>query len=106
MNAVRIGRRIQDARKKIGMTQFELSQQLGLTAKYISNIECGSKLPQFETFLAIANVLKTDANTLLYDELEVADKMTSSVLWDKISELPPKKRETILRVLELLIEEI
>lgn len=104
MNAVRVGKRIQDARKKIGMTQYELSQHLGLTAKYISNIECGSKLPQLETFLAIANALKTDANTLLYDELEVADQMSSSVLWEKISELPPEKRATILQVLELLVD--
>lgn len=106
MNAVRIGKRIQDARKKIGMTQCDLSQQLGLTAKYISNIECGSKLPQLETFLAIANALKTDANTLLCDELEVADQISSSVLWKKISKLPPEKRATILRVLDLLVDEI
>ena len=106
MNAVGIGRRIQTARKKIGMTQYELSQTLGLTAKYISNIECGSKLPQLETFIAIANALQTDTNTLLCDELEVSDKILSSELWEKLSKLPPEKRTTILQVLELLTDGI
>lgn len=106
MDAARIGRRIQMERKKIGMTQYELSKQLGMTAKYISNIECGAKHPQLGTFIAIANALQVDANTLLRDELEVSDEILSSELWKKLSDLHPEKRSTILRVLDLLASEL
>ena len=106
MDAAGIGKRIQTARKKSGMTQQELAQHLGLTAKYISNIECGSKLPQLETFVAIANSLKTDANTLLCDELDISDKLLSAKLWEKLAGLPPHKRAVILHVLDLLADEL
>ena len=104
MDAVRVGREIREARKAVGMTQLELSQILGLTPKYISNIECGARLPQLETFVAIANTLRVDANTLLHDELVVADRIRASQLWDRLSTCPVEKREMMLRVLEVLAE--
>ena len=106
MDATKIGKRIQTARKQTGMTQQALAQHVGLTAKYISNIECGLKLPLLETFVAIANALETDANSLLCDDLQVSDKILSNDLWQKLSELSAEKRATILKVVDLLADEI
>ena len=67
MDSQKVGRRIQEVRKSRGITQSELAQRVDLSTKYISNIECGFKTPTLETFIAIANALQSDANSLLSD---------------------------------------
>ena len=59
MNLSMIGPRIQQERKARGMTQSVLAEKVAVSTKYISNIECGEKLPRLETFIAIANALKS-----------------------------------------------
>ena len=71
MDSQKMGRRIQEVRKSRGITQSELAQRVDLSTKYISNIECGFKTPTLETFIAIANALQSDSNSLLSDVLDV-----------------------------------
>lgn len=106
MNASKIGKRIQEERRKRGVTQQELAEKLGMTAKYISNIECGSKTPKLETFVAIANALQVDANTLLVDSLAVSDEIRCSGLWERMSAFSPEKREKLLRMLSMLADDM
>lgn len=106
MDMKKVGGRIQQARQRAGLSQTELSAKLGMTSKYISNVECGAKHPRLETFVSIANVLQTDANSLLTDTLEVSDQIRCDALWRKLMALPEEKRQTALRLLDLIVEEI
>ena len=105
VDAKQIGLRIQEVRLQRGLTQSGLAQKLDITPKYLSNIECGDKIPKFETFIAIANALQIDANTLLADELVAMPQLQSSQLWDKISKLPANRQKYILRMVAMLLEE-
>lgn len=105
MDAKSIGLKIQEVRLMRGMTQSELSQLVNITPKYMSNIECGAKIPKFETFVAIANALQIDANTLLADELVAMPKVHASQLWDRISSLSPDRQKHVLRMLEVFLED-
>ena len=105
MDAQKVGKRIQEVRKARGLTQAELSQMLDLSTKYISNIECGFKTPKLNTFVAIANALKCDANQLLSDVLDVTTGQESGQVSEKLLSLPAEAQRRILRVLELMIEE-
>lgn len=105
MDAQKVGRRIQEARKARGITQAELSQMVDLSTKYISNIECGFKMPKLNTFVAIANALQCDANLLLSDVLDVTTGQESSHVSQKLSALPVEEQRRILRVLEVMIDE-
>lgn len=106
MDMKKVGRRIQQARHRMGLSQTELSQKLGMTPKYISNIECGAKTPRLETFVDIANALRTDANVLLSDALDVSDEIRCDALWKKLLTLPSEKRQKALRILDFIVEEI
>ncbi|MBR6739411.1 MAG: helix-turn-helix transcriptional regulator [Oscillospiraceae bacterium] len=106
MDMNKVGKRIQQARQRSGMTQSELSRRLGMTPKYISNIECGGKNPTLETFVAIANALAIDANTLLADVLDTSDEIKCSTLWEKLLTFPPEKRQKMLRLMELIAQEV
>ena len=104
MDAKRIGLKIQEVRLQRGLTQAALAQMLDMTPKYLSNIECGDKIPKFETFIAIANALQIDANTLLADELAAMPQVECSFLWDRISKLPPSRQKHIIRMIDMLLE--
>ncbi len=77
-----------------------------LSTKYISNIECGFKTPKLNTFVAIANALQCDANQLLTDVLDVTISQESGLLSKKLLALPPEEQRRILRVLEVMIDEV
>ena len=106
MDMNKVGKRIQETRQRKGMTQSELAQTLSMTPKYISNIECGGKNPTLETFVAIANALQIDANTLLADVLHTSDEIKCSALWKKLLTLPAEKRQKLLRIIDLIAEEV
>ena len=106
MDTNKVGKRIQEMRQSKGMTQSELAQKLGMTPKYISNIECGGKNPTLETFVAIANALEVDANALLVDVLDTSNEIKCSALGEKLLSFPSEKRGKLLRIIELIAEEV
>ena len=105
MDAQKVGKRIQEARKSRGLTQAELSQMVDLSTKYISNIECGFKMPKLNTFVSIANALQCDANLLLADVLDVTTEQESRLLSQKMKMLPIDEQRRILRILEVMVDE-
>ena len=105
MDAQKVGRRIQEVRRSRGITQSELAQMLDLSTKYISNIECGFKTPKLNTFVAIANALQCDANSLLSDVLDTTTGQESGLVSKKLLELPAEEQRRLLRVLEVMIDE-
>ena len=105
MDTQKVGRRIQEVRKSRGLTQAELSQMVDLSTKYISNIECGFKMPKLDTFVSIVNALQCDANLLLTDVLDVTTSKESGLVSKKLLALPAHEQRRILRVLEVMIDE-
>ena len=105
VDAQKVGRRIQEARKARGITQSELAQMVDLSTKYVSNIECGFKTPKLNTFIAIANALQCDANTLLSDVLDITTGQESALVSKKLLNLPAEEQRRLLRVLDVMIDE-
>ena len=105
MDAAKIGQRIQQARKARGMTQSQLATKLDISTKYLSNIECGDKVPKFETFVAIANALEVDANTLLVDVLTVSSAIISSEISEKLAKFSPYEQRRMKRLFDVMIED-
>jgi transcriptional regulator with XRE-family HTH domain len=65
-----IGRRIKEARRKLGLTQEELGERAGLHYSYIGQVERGSKIPSLKTLKKIAAALNIGLDTLLEDTPE------------------------------------
>lgn len=63
----RIGRRIAYYRKNAAVTQSALSEQLGVTESYISQIERGSAKVSLNRLGQIAELLRIDAALLISD---------------------------------------
>ena len=52
-----IGSRIQEIRNKKGLTQDQLSEEVGISSKYLSSIERGKENPTLNTILKLARSL-------------------------------------------------
>ena len=105
MDAAKIGQRIQQVRKTRRMTQSQLAAKVDISTKYLSNIECGDKVPKFETFVAIANALEVDANSLLVDVLTVSSVIISSEITEKLANLSPYEQRRVKRLFDVIVED-
>lgn len=65
MDQVKIGRFIAECRKKIGLTQMQLSEKLNITDRAISKWENGRSMPDSSIMLELCSVLKISVNDLL-----------------------------------------
>ncbi|MCL6638375.1 MAG: helix-turn-helix domain-containing protein [Firmicutes bacterium] len=62
-----IGRRIKEARHKLGLTQEELGDRANLHYSYIGQLERGNKVPSLKTLKKIASALNIRLEVLLED---------------------------------------
>ena len=69
MDLTLIGKRIKAAREAAQITQEELAEAVGCTAKHIGAIERGIKTPRLDTFIIIANRIGVSSDYLLQDLL-------------------------------------
>ena len=66
-----IGNRVKKARIKLGMTQTELGNKIGVSKVSISGYEDGTKKPKMKTFLLLVKVLNVSADYLLGKDVPV-----------------------------------
>ena len=68
MNQEKIGKFIASVRKEQNLTQEELAEKLGITAKAVSKWECGKGLPDASIMIDLCKILKITVNDLLSGE--------------------------------------
>ncbi len=66
--ALNIGGRIKDMRMKLGMSQKDLADKIGLTSSFVSQIENDQISPSLNSFLQIATALGINPTLLLHKE--------------------------------------
>ena len=62
--------RIKERRTAIGLSQEELADKLSVSKGAVGNYETGLSKPKIEVLIKMFDVLKTDANYLLQDEIK------------------------------------
>lgn len=68
----RIGTRIKEKRRKVGISQAQLAETVFLSAKYISQIERGVRHLSLDAIAEIAVALDTSVDMLLFDKRYLA----------------------------------
>lgn len=95
-----IGRRIAFYRKKAALTQAVLSEKLGVSEGYISQLERGSAKIPFPRLVQIADILNVDIALLVSDRAIVSNVPFNSEIFEIIKDWPA---EQISFLAELLI---
>lgn len=104
MELAGVGNRIQKAREKAHITQEELAKAIGCTPQHVSAIERGVKTPRLDTFVKIAKVLRTSADTLLQDVLPCPEAPMIKEFASTVGSLPYCEIERILMVVKVLAD--
>ncbi|MBQ3814688.1 MAG: helix-turn-helix transcriptional regulator, partial [Clostridia bacterium] len=72
IHKLHFGKRVAIARRRIGLSQAELAEKLGVTAQAVSKWECGSAIPDVELLLELSHLFGMTVNELLEDTDPIA----------------------------------
>ena len=65
INMTQVGRRIQERRVLLHLTQEKLAEEISCTSHYISEIERGAKQPSTDTFLLLSDYLNLSLDYMI-----------------------------------------
>lgn len=106
MNQVKIGKFIQEMRKKQSLTQRELSEKLNISDKTISKWETGNGLPEVGLMLPLCQLLHISVNELLsgekLDEKQYYKKAEETIM-DLLKEKAEAKKKIIISLIIALL---
>lgn len=93
---VEVGTRIKENRLAQKLTREDLARLSGYTANFIQEVERGRSGLSSESIRALSMALKVSADSLLFGDApeELA------YIAQKLKEVPPQKREHIIRIIE------
>ena len=93
-NMYSIGSNIRTARKRADLTQEELSESIGVTPQYLSDLERGLVGTSIPTLMKICNTLNVSADFILFGSGS-EDENANSTLIEKIQRLPKYKADMV-----------
>lgn len=104
MDQIKIGRFIAERRKAVGLTQMQLSEQLGVTDRAVSKWECGKAMPDSSIMLSLCEILKITVNDLLSGEIVTMENYNKE-MENKLIEGIKKQEQSdrLLLVFEVVI---
>lgn len=108
MDLIKIGKFIAQKRKKLGLTQKQLAEKLGMSDKSISKWERGICLPDVSIYIELCNILEISINEFLageeIKEEQIVQKSEENIIGITSESKNEKKRlNKIIRVLILAL---
>lgn len=103
-----MGKAIRRYREEAGITQERLAELVDISTNHLGAIEREVKTPtmETETFVKLLNVLGAEPNEVLKEVIPLTRMEHTSVVEGKLERLTPKKQESVLRMLDVIIEEM
>lgn len=106
MDKVELGKKILEARKKMGYTQESLAEKADIGVMYLGEIERGVKMPSLKIFTKIIVALEISADYVLRDELPSGKEYVFDEITKKLEDLTPKQRKTAVDILDAYINNL
>ena len=99
MDNLKLGMKIRECRQARHLSQNELAEKAEISARYLGDIERGTKIPKLSTFINLLNAMHVSADSVLMDVLHVQQ----SELEVSLEYLPLETKIKMLDVLETMI---
>lgn len=96
-----IGSNIAQYRRRSGLTQEQLAEQIGVTPAFISRVECGKKSMKISTLVSVAQVLQVSVDALVS---ESANDGVVANIHKLLSGVPDAYLESVEAIARLCIE--
>lgn len=91
-NLAKIGKRISEQRKSMGLTQEQLAEQMDVSIQMISNLERGIKAIRIDNLIRLSEILNVSTDYILTGQYSNSD---INILAEQISQLAEDKRKMI-----------
>lgn len=104
-NTYYIGANIRTARMRADLTQEKMSEMIGVTPQYLSDLERGLVGTSIATLIKICTELNVSSDFILFGSSNTGDSANSTLI-EKIQRLPKHKAEMAERNLDLFLEAI
>lgn len=101
-----IGKRIQQQRKKKGLTQEVLAEHLNVSIGYVSQVERGITKISLDLLGAISSVLDCDVASFIFESAIHSHEYMESEIMKEIKKLDEKKRKYIYEIIKLTNEKL
>ncbi len=101
----RIGKRIKECRKRLGLTQDQFSEKTGLSVNYISTVERGGSFPRYEKLITIINGLEVSADAIFCDVINSSVEYKENEISRRLYGLPTEEQNKILEMLDFMIRQ-
>ena len=98
-----IGSNIRTARKRADLTQEELSEKVGVTPQYLSDLERGLVGPSVPTLVRICTILNVSSDFILFGKGDASDDSNATLI-ERLQRLPKYKADMVETSLNLLLE--
>lgn len=96
------GNILREFRIKSGFTQEQISEQLGISLKYISRIENGNNGVKTQTLINYMNILGINPDTLYSEFITNPEVKENIKLSEKINSLSKEKKLFVSSIIDLL----
>ena len=97
-----IGKRIQNRRKEMGMSQLVFAEKIDRSTTFVSYIENGTRSMTLDTLIQVANILDVGADYLLADYIGVLDSQADQEVILLLDDCLEIEREFIVSCLKAL----
>ncbi len=101
-----LGLRVRAERKKLGLTQEELAEKVGITGNFIGHIERGNKKASLDTLIKLADALEILIGNL-FTEVKYEPKKEDLLLKKLVSTVRDKEssdKKLILKLAKLVLK--
>lgn len=103
MDCKSLGKKLKTYRAKRGWSLKDCSERMGISTRYLADIERGDKVPKLETFIQMINVLSASADDVLQDSLVVGYEAKSNDIIRRLDTLDAVRRKQALNILDSVI---
>lgn len=98
-STIKIGKKLQTIRKSNGFTQEQLAEQIGVSVRYVSDVEQDRAKPSYEVLIKICNIFKISLNQVFSEYLTVTENRSLAYPlagYEKLAEADKKTIEHLI----------
>lgn len=98
-STIKIGKKLQTIRKSNGYTQEQLAEQIGVSVRYVSDVEQDRAKPSYEVLIKICNIFKISLNQVFSEYLTVTENKSLAYPlagYEKLAEADKKTIEHLI----------
>ena len=102
MDYKRLGERIREERRKLGLTQAQLAEAIDISETYLGSIERGERSLTLDTLVRLVNRLGVTVDYLLADSVPDSDSNIMEQIKQIIDGQPMERKQMAVNVLRTI----